>query len=320
MEKDIIKILKQNRLYDKYNEENNKNILDDNNKIDEFFKTYKYNGSRKQKLPDNITRKDGSIVLDEIPFITSNKTDFASDNKWIILNNGTKLYLKDKRTKIENILELLIMYFLKEINVNHAKYDIATFKNKEFLISQSFLENNEGINFVFMNQKIPEITKGYNKTKKYNNEILFLKTCLIDRIIGNTDRFPCNYGLIIGGKVNKKDKKPRNCPLFDNVDKNNIFIREDYGYYRFPYISNRENSSCDKIINYILKNEMILNWLINNFDNANIYNCANKLLKEKNIYTDKDTYYKAESFFGESEKIINEELKNLGKSKRIKLT
>lgn len=316
MDEIIKKILIQNKLY-----EENKKIINNHNKLDEFLNTYKFNLESKHKIPKDTTRdNEGRIILDEIPFIVSNKEEFLSDNKWIILNNGTKLYLKDKRTKEENILELLIMYFLKNLNISHANYDLATFKDKEYLVTPSFLKNNERIIFLFEKlDKIPKIDEAYQMLKKFNNDTFFLKTCFIDRIIGNADRFPFNYGLITGDSVNNKAKQPKNCPLFDNVDKNNIFIRDDE-YYRFPYLTNKKDSSCNKVISHLLDYDEIMNFASNTLKKANLYKAAKELLKEKGIYTDKNTYQKAQKFFIDSETIINDELKNKGKSFKIRLT
>lgn len=316
MKDEIKKILIQNRLYEEH-----ENILDNHNKPDEFLNTYKFNSEIKKHLPNNVIRNQkGRIILDEIPFIVSNKKEFLSDNKWIVLNNGTKLYLKDKRTKEENILELLIMYFLKDLNIKHANYDLATFKDKEYLVTPSFLKNNEKIVFLFEKlDRIPKIDETYKILKKFNNDTFFLKTCFIDRIIGNADRFPFNYGLITGDYVNNKAKQPKNCPLFDNVDKDSIFIRDDE-WYRFPYLSDRKDSSCDKVISHLLDYEEIMNFASNTLKKANLYKAARTLLKEKGIYTDKQTYQKAQKFFIDSETIINDELKNKGKSFKIRLT
>lgn len=314
MENKIIKILKQNHLYD----ETRALKIRDCNKLSEFLDTYKINHTNKQKLPNNITRdENGRIILDEIPFIPSNKkVDGRHKNTWIILNNGTKLFIKNDRKHYYNECELIIMYFLKSLNINCANYDIATFKNNELLISPSFLRNGEEIIKPF--EEIPKLNEGYETLKAHNSEIHFLKTCFADRIYGNIDRFPLNFGIITGGKICNRNAQDRICPLFDNFDDNSTFFREEkYGF--FPYLD-KNILSCNEFINYLLEYEEIMHWVNGPLRETNLYNVVQKLCKEKNIYVDDETYSKFQNFFKDSETIINEELKNKGKSLKIKLT
>lgn len=271
-----------------------------------------------RKLSDLKRDNNGIIRLDDEPFLVLPKEETFNDNCFKVkLNNRLYLYLKGNRSKEENILELLIMYFIKELNMSCANYDIIKFKNEEFLASQSFLKGKEEIKHII--DEMPQIDEGYKVAKEYNNHIFFLKTCFIDRIIGNTDRFPCNYGIITNRKINKRTANYKNCPLFDNVGKEDIFIRDDKSL-RFPYLTNRQDCACDKVINHLLDYEEIMHWISNIVRKANLEKAANRLFKEKRIYVDSEFYKKIEDFFKDSEAIINEELKNKGKSFQIKLT
>lgn len=303
MNQEIIKILKENNLYDSYNSLKKNSI----NKPDEFFKTYKINPTNKSRLPSDIIRDDKKrIMLDDIPFIVSNITvEGKTASNWLILNNGTKILIKDNVDINNNTSELLLMYFIKSLNVSSANYDIATLNDKEYLISINFLKNKERIFEVFKN--VPTIDKGYEDLKIYGSNIHFLKTCFIDNITGNIDRFPKNFGVIVGGKFNFKTINGRICPLYDNADMNSLFFREDiFGFC--PSIGNTF-SSPNEIFNYLLSYEQINSWVNSSFKNANLYNAAQKLYKEKNIYVDNDLYKMFENFFKDSEYIINEELK-----------
>lgn len=311
MEENIIKVLKENNLYDK-----NK-LLKDNciNKADEFFKKYKINPTNKGKLPNNIIRDNkGRIILDEIPFIISNKTiESRNPTNWLILNNGTKILLKDDIKNANNISELLLMYFIKSLNISCANYDIGILNNKEYLISVNFLKNKEEIYNLFSN--VPNIDDGYEKLKIYGSNIHFLKTCFIDRITGNIDRFPTNFGIIIGSRWNYKTIDGRICPLYDNGDIDNLFIREEnFGF--FPFLE-KDFSSSSEIFNHLLKYEEITSWVNSSFKKTNLYNCAQKLYKEKNICIDEKLYTKFETFYKDSELLINEELKGKNKIKLI---
>lgn len=313
MTNEIIKILKIKNLYDEKNDLSKP--IKNSNKIDEFLKTYKTNPSKKQKIP-YMSRKDGFLNLEEIPFIISNKNTNSFFNKWCLLNNGTKLLLKKRYNHKYNEAELLIMYFLKQLNMPCANYDIATYKNEEYLICPSFLRNKEKIVNPFNNQ--PIIKDGYELMKQYDGQTHFIKTCFVDRIYGNIDRFPCNYGIITGNVCNGKKTKPRLCPLFDNVDFSSVLIREEkYGF--FPSINENINS-CEDVFKYLLDYEIIMNWTDTTLKKANLYKAAEKMKEEKEILINNETYQEYESFFKDSESLINNALKEKQKSFKIKLT
>ncbi len=304
----IKKVLEENHF--DYNE--NFNLEKDCNRINDFFKTYKINPSKKQKVPPT-TRTNGLINLEEIPFIICSNT---LNNKWILLSNGTKLLMKSNRQHYENVAELLIMYFLKQLNMPCANYDIATYKNEEYLICPSFLRNKEKIVNPFNNQ--PIIKDGYELMKQYDGQTHFIKTCFVDRIYGNIDRFPCNYGIITGNVCNGKKTKPSLCPLFDNVDFSSVLIREEkYGF--FPSINENINS-CEDVFKYLLDYEIIMNWTDTTLKKANLYKAAEKMKEEKEILINNETYQEYESFFKDSESLINNALKEKQKSFKIKLT
>lgn len=312
MEEKIIKVLKQNHLYDENN--NSKFRI---NKAEEFFNTYKINAGSKARFPENITRdSDGRIILDEIPLIVSNKEEGGRGlNKWAILNNGTKLLLKSGRLSSYSKGELAIMYFLKSLNMNTANYDIVRFDNREYLASICFLKNGEKITNPF--KETPSIYEGYNLLKKDNISTHFLKTCFADRIYGNIDRFPYNFGIISGNKLDGRDAQKRICPLYDNFDEFSVFIREDILSY-FPGLE-KEGASCEEVINSLLGYEEIMHWAHGPLKSANLHASVERLHEEKNIFMDSDLYDKMESFFKDSEKIINNELKSKGKKLRIRL-
>lgn len=312
MDDKIKAILKANHLFD---ENNNKESFDVKfNKLDEFYVTYKQNHTNKQPIPEVERDKEGRIVLEEIPFVVSNLED--ENINWLLLNNGTKLLLKKNRLKEENDFEVLMTYFLKQLDMRHARYDVATFKDEEYLVSPSFLKNKEKIILPF--DKCPNIIEGYDKIKNYGGESFFLKTCFVDRIYGNIDRFPKNFGIITGAKINGRNAQERLCPLYDNAAKNSVLVREEkYGF--FPYIDN-EITSCKDMFSYLLEYEEIINFTGKQLRKSNIYKALCEMQKDKKITMNNDYYNKIQNFFKDSEYLINDALKDKGKASSIKLT
>lgn len=310
----VIDILKSNRLYD---ESYNRNEIA-GNKIDTFLDTYKYNPTKKHFYPKNITRdKNGNILLDEIPYIVSN-IYVNGDNKpfWIILNNGSKILIKDVSNETIE-LELLIMYFLKELDMSCAKYDRVLLNGKTYISSNSFLRNSEEINFVL---PVPgrNIEQNIEITRKYNAYIFYLKTVLIDRLYGNIDRH-ANFGIITGTHMHGNPAPPRITPLFDNGDKS--LFREYEHDQLFPGING--DDSMDTVISYLLNYEFIEFFIKDKLKNMSLEKCASLLEKEKGIVVSNDVesaYKKLEHFFKDSENEVNDALKTNGRSFRIKLT
>lgn len=126
MDDKIKTILKANHLFD---ENNNRESFDVSfNRLDEFYDTYKQNHTNKQSIPEVKRDKNGRIILEEIPFVVSN---LEKENiNWLLLNNGTKLLLKKNRDTNENDFEVLISYFLKQLDIKHAKYDLQHLMGK----------------------------------------------------------------------------------------------------------------------------------------------------------------------------------------------
>lgn len=138
-----------------------------------------------------------------------------------------------------------------------------------------------------------------------------MKTVFADLIYGGTDRFPGNYKLI----KNKNTSEIRTCPLLDNAE---YLFEKNFNEYT-PHL---ENGSYDinEIISYLLNYEAIMHWVINPVKKTNLQNVAERLKREKNFIVSNITYKRFENYFKDSEAVINEELKNKGSNKRIKLT
>lgn len=116
-----------------------------------------------------------------------------------------------------------------------------------------------------------------------------------------------NFGII------KNNNEYKNAILFDNGE---VSLQRTSD--SFPYINN--DNSMDFIINYLLNYEVIVNWLKTDLKKYNLYSCTNKIEKKKKMYIPSYIYRKFETFFKDSEDIINDELKSKGINLKIKLT
>lgn len=291
-------ILKENKIYNDYLP--NSEILV--NKPDVFFSNYKLNNTNINNFPTNITRdSNGAIILDEIPFIKENYPD--TDLFWVVLDNGSRILIKyTSQDKIEQ--EIFITQLLKELKIKCAEYDKVKLNGKSYLASLSFLAPNEKI---VTNEEILSIDEGFNASLKNNSELHYLKTIFADRLYGNRDRFPNNYGMI--HSYNNPD---RICPLFDSGD----FCFSKISDSRFPKINGKND--LDIVMNYLLSNNEIMNWVENIMTNVNLNKIYTQLIENK-IRLSETTYENFKFYFKDVENIINDELKAKGKSPCIKL-
>lgn len=308
MEEKVKKILQEKNLFIQDKEldlekSNNLNKFLENYHEDTFKNQYKNFGNN---LPRN---NNGFIILDEVPFIYSNHSYCCKAN-WLLFNDGTKVFLKKPDDWDENVVdaleqEIFIEYFLKNININCAKYEPAILNGKKYLIVPSFLNKNDTLFTIFNRENGLEVNQKLSKT--FSNEVFFLKTAFADRIYGNPDRLPRNYGIILDSNTFK------NCPLFDNGEL--LFYRDDE---YFPKLKNGSNNMND-VIAYLLQNDEIMHWVTHDVKKANLQSIVEKLKREKGFIISNSTYKAFETFFKDSEAIINEELKNKGKSFKISL-
>ncbi len=309
MEK-IKEILLLNNLYDQ-----NKPIdIEKSNNIELFFQTYHADPEKKKgKILTEKAERDenGFIILENLPFIYSNKIASNPTNNWILLNNGAKVLIKHEKEEGDIEQELLIMYFLKSLNVSCANYEPILLNGQKCLATPSFLKPGEEIIMPFTDANNIELT--YEEAKKYRNDIHYLKTIFTDRLYGNTDRGTNNYGIIKESFMSKR-KHPRNCPLFNNGE--SIFKPRQHPL--FPHL-NGGSRNINETISYLLTNEEIMHWVINPMKKTNLQTIAERLKREKGFIVSDITYKNFENYFKDSEAVINEELKAKRKSPCIKL-
>ena len=299
---EVEKILKQNKLNGHITKEN---------KIDDFLKNYERISFKKQQkflMNTPYRDKNGFIEIENYPFI-SIKSCYDSDNEWLLFNNGARAFLKSPACYEEIENELIIMYFLKSLNINCANYEPVKLNGKYKLLSPSFLDIEEKITWPYHSKL--NIKETYDESIKYSNQIHYLKATFSDRLYGNSDREPFNFGILTN---NHDNSKYRICPLFDNGEF--IFERDNV---RFPKLSNGK-SDMDEVINYLLSYEEIMHWIIGPGRKTNLYDICERLKREKKFTVNNDTYLNFSNFFKDSEIIVNKELKSYGKSHKIKLT
>lgn len=304
MESKIIKALNDHGLY------NDTNIdISKSNKAELFLKTFHPESPKKQGkkfLADAQKDEEGFSILENYPFICLNEDDDSKTVK-LLFANGTRASLRTDVTKEEIEKELMVMYFLKSLNVIRVNYEPVSYNGNKFLATPSFLKNSESIINPFTDGNA--IEQSYEEAKKYQNELQYLKTVFADRIYGNPSRFPENYGIILDEDIRRRKIPFRNCPLYNNAK--TLFCQNDND--GFPHLKSG-NSNINEVINYLLNNEGIMHWVINPMTKSNLQAVAERLEVEKGITVSSDTYHEFERFFKDSEKIINEELQNKGKS------
>lgn len=273
----IIKILKENQLYD----DKSKEVYV--NKKQDFLNNYKINKSSKNKIPNTIKRNnDGFLILDNEPYIISNlKENGHNDKFWIILSNGSRILLKDVTDdEIQN--ELLFKYLCKWLDIPCANYDVCLFGSEKYLISPSFLGINEYLfDYYNLNGKYHIKIDELLKDASYIDQDSFVrKTLIVDMLTQNQDRFPRNF------KVIKNPKQIRICPLFDNgiLEINN----EKLLFKIYPEIN--YSISDDDIACYLMQDNKFKQWCLNKIISRQIPNLRKQIYEDKKIYIDDEVF------------------------------
>ena len=316
MESKVKELLKSHKLYD----ENKPFDLKDSNKIENFFENYQNKKNIKNYLSSKKRNENGHIILDEIPFIKSNlnlntKIEDGQNYKfWIVLDNNQKYLIKDMDYDfIEN--ELVIMYFLKKVNMACANYDVVTYMDNSYISSPSFKNNNEKMIYHddYEYDKISKMKKEY---EKYKLDLFYLKTILTDELFGNFDRFPYNFAVLKReSKNNKNEVKEifKICPLYDNGEC--IFSSE----HNLLSVNGEITPSTYDRISYLLSDNRLLLWLENIVSKVKLEDIVSKIYEDKNIMISSLTYSNFYNYLKKTQDLFNDEIKTKGKTFKIKM-
>lgn len=275
--KQIIEILRENNLY-----EDNKNEIIVNKKED-FLRNYKINKGSRNKFPSHTKRNQaGFLLLDDEPFIISNKSVNNSwDSFWILLSNGSRILLKDCSFK-EMEAELLFKELCKELDVSCANYDIVLLNGKIYLARPSFLSLNEYLYnyYGLTDKKDVDLRKLIHDSKAINQELFIRKMIMVDILAKNKNRIPNNLRVI------KSPNTMKICPLFNNgiKDKNPS-----------SRITIHDSSKDSEIIEYLVQDEIFRQWCFKKLISRSkpIPNFKDIISNEKGIYVDKHESFRS---------------------------
>lgn len=275
MDKDIIRILEENRLYD----DNYSGVYV--NKAQDFLQSYKLNKGHVNKIPKSIKRdNNGFLLLDFEPYIISDlETGGHNEKFWMVLSNGSRVLLKSTAwVGIQN--ELLFKYLCKWLDVPCASVDVATYCFEKYLLSPSFLGINEYLfdyyDLYKSNDYSIDVARLIEKAMAIKQDSFVRKMLIVDILAQQQDRFPANF------KVVKNSKKTRICPLFDNeiLEINSYMLRDK----TYPSINLSAND--DDVITYLLEDHKFKQWCLDKIISRQIPDFREMIRKDKGIYID----------------------------------
>lgn len=272
--KQIIEILNENNLYVGSKD----NII--SYKKDAFLSNYKLNRSSKNVFPKHLERNNnGYLVLDNEPFILTNKRETGNSNTiWILLSNGARVLLKEI-PRIERENELLFKELCKELDVPCANSDIVTLDGKIYFASLSFLAPKEFLEDYYELRKkaIINVVDLIDNAKEINQDYFLRKVLTCDILSENIDRFPNNL------KVIRNKKQRRISPLFDNG-----LLRDGKAKVTTPYINGSFDN--DDILEFLMQDEYYRVWAFNKIISKQMPNFKKRIFEEKKIYIDDKNY------------------------------
>lgn len=198
-------------------------------KLEDFCDTYT-NSPHDVKSLNYKRDENGHIILEPKDYLITNIPFRGSrEGRWYLLSNRTRTFIKNICVMREAYSELISEQIANQMGIPHATYDLIKMGGLLKIASINILEHGEELlhghdilpvpsvkdtNYIcnsisiILKSQYPSMPK--EQIKRIQED--FLKINLFDKIIGNWDRNPENWGLIISSNV----KKIRTAPVFDN--------------------------------------------------------------------------------------------------------
>ncbi len=238
----------------------------------------------------------GHAILEPKDYLLTNipATQGTREGKWYLLSNRTRVFIKNVCSIREAYSELVSEEIAKQMKIPAASYDLIDMGGLLKIASVNILETGEELihGFDILNDsKIKDIgliCNGLSRKLKrdypqmssediQNIKEDFLKITIFDKIIGNWDRNPGNWGLIIS-----TDGKIRLCSEFDN---NRALSLKDFNFDKDMNMNGKHN--IEALLEYCLDNfsnpTEFLSFVEHCVKNVNVKQAAANILNEKGI-------------------------------------
>lgn len=238
----------------------------------------------------------GHIVLEPKDYLLTNiPFKGTREGRWYLLSNKTRVFIKNLCTDREAYSELISEQIAKQMGIPRARYDLVTIGGLPKIASVNILETGEellhghdilevqsvkDISYICrsiertLNKRYPNITK--EKMQEIKED--FLKITIFDKIIGNWDRNPGNWGLILS----PDDKSVRMAPEFDNNRALNMHM---FDYDKDMHLN--EDHNIKTLLEYCLANfsnpDNFLEFVNTCVKNVSVRKSAENIKTEKGI-------------------------------------
>ncbi len=241
--------------------------------------------------------ENGHIVLEPKDYLITNipASKGSRAGRWYLLSNRTRVFIKNLCSMREGYSELVAQEIAKQMDIPAANYDLVQMGGLLKIASINVLEKGEellhgsDILQVLSVKDIDSICRcirtkirrdypnvSENEIQKIKED--FLKITIFDKIIGNWDRNPGNWGLIIS----PDNGQVRLSPEFDD---NRALDLHKFDYDKDMHLNGDHN--IQTLLEYCLKNfsnqEEFLLFVQNCVQNVNIRAACKNIQNEKNI-------------------------------------
>lgn len=236
------------------------------NDLESFYNTYEASQQSKKNL-DYPRDESGAIILEEKDYLIPNIMRTGScGGRWYLLSNGTEVFIKKVHRIQEAHAELVSEQIAKQMGIPHAQYDLVNLDGKKQVISINMLDEAEELtdaaniltnprekDIEALCRNLCRLIKGkYPNLQEADIQRLkedFLKITIFDKVIGNWDRNPENWGVITSSTGDV-----RMAPVFDH--NNALDSRWYYDDRNYNYRDMRLNGShsLDSLLEYCFSN------------------------------------------------------------------
>ncbi|MBQ2917601.1 MAG: hypothetical protein IJE59_05550 [Clostridia bacterium] len=263
--------------------------------LESFCDTYT-STPRNLKNVNYKRNQNGHAILEPKDYLLTNipATQGTREGKWYLLSNRTRVFIKNVCSIREAYSELVSEEIAKQMGIPGGSYDLIDMGGLLKIASINILETGEELihGFDILNdpkvKNIDLICSSLCRKLKNNYPNMsaediqkikedFLKITIFDKIIGNWDRNPGNWGLIVS-----PDGKVRLCPEFDN---NRALSLKGFDFDKDMNVDGKHN--IETLLEYCLNNfsnsTEFLSFVERCVKNVNVKDAATNILNKKGI-------------------------------------
>jgi len=263
--------------------------------LESFCDTYT-SSPRDVKSLEYKRDEEGHVLLEPKDYLITNipASKGSRAGRWYLLSNRLRVFIKNICSEREAYSELVAEEIAKQMGIPAASYDLVQMGGLVKIASINVLRTGEELihgSDILQVQSIKDINSicntihskirrnfpGVSDSQTQAIKEDFLKITIFDKIIGNWDRNPDNWGFI-----KSPDGELRLCPEFDN---NRSLNWKEFDYDKDMHLNGDHDikTLLEYCLNNFSKPDEFVTFVENCVQNVNVKKACANILDEKGI-------------------------------------